>query len=81
MQKPNLFGLCRAFGDSQRNPSASAQLPYGIMVAQQVLVLLVRVRFLLGQHMEFVAERLRRKFVALVYAGSNPVKLPIREDA
>ena len=26
--------------------------------------------------MEFVAERLRRKFVALVYAGSNPVKLP-----
>ena len=27
-------------------------------------------------YMEFVAERLRRKFVALVYAGSNPVKLP-----
>lgn len=26
--------------------------------------------------MEFVAERFRRKFVALVYAGSNPVKLP-----
>ena len=25
--------------------------------------------------MEFVAERFRRKFVALVYAGSNPVKL------
>ena len=28
-------------------------------------------------YMEFVAERLRRKFVALVYAGSNPVKLPL----
>ena len=27
-------------------------------------------------YMEFVAERLRRKFVALVNAGSNPVKLP-----
>ena len=27
--------------------------------------------------MEFVAERLRRKFVALVNAGSNPVKLPL----
>ena len=27
--------------------------------------------------MEFVAERLRRKFVALVYAGSNPIKLPL----
>ena len=26
--------------------------------------------------MEFVAERFRRKVVALVYAGSNPVKLP-----
>ena len=26
--------------------------------------------------MEFVAERFRRKFVALVYTGSNPVKLP-----
>ena len=26
--------------------------------------------------MVFVAERLRRKFVALVYAGSNPVKHP-----
>ena len=26
--------------------------------------------------MEFVAERLRRKVVALVNAGSNPVKLP-----
>ena len=25
--------------------------------------------------MEFVAEWFRRKFVALVYAGSNPVKL------
>ena len=29
-----------------------------------------------GVYMEFVAERLRRKFVALVNAGSNPVKLP-----
>ena len=28
-------------------------------------------------YMEFVAERLRRKFVALVNAGSNPVKLPL----
>ena len=28
-------------------------------------------------YMEFVAERLRRKFVALVNAGSNPVKLPV----
>ena len=28
--------------------------------------------------MEFVAERFRRKVVALVYAGSNPVKLPRR---
>ena len=28
-------------------------------------------------YMEFVAERFRRKFVALVYAGSNPVKLPL----
>ena len=27
-------------------------------------------------YMEFVAEWFRRKFVALVYAGSNPVKLP-----
>ena len=27
-------------------------------------------------YMEFVAERFRRKFVALVNAGSNPVKLP-----
>lgn len=27
--------------------------------------------------MVFVAERLRRKFVALVYAGSNPVEHPI----
>ena len=27
-------------------------------------------------YMEFVAERFRRKVVALVYAGSNPVKLP-----
>ena len=26
--------------------------------------------------MEFVAERFRRKVVALVNAGSNPVKLP-----
>ena len=29
-------------------------------------------------YMEFVAERLRRKFVALVYAGSNPVEHPIK---
>ena len=29
-----------------------------------------------GVYMEFVAERFRRKVVALVYAGSNPVKLP-----
>ena len=29
-----------------------------------------------GVYMEFVAERFRRKFVALVNAGSNPVKLP-----
>ena len=28
-------------------------------------------------YMEFVAEWFRRKFVALVYAGSNPVKLPL----
>ena len=28
--------------------------------------------------MAFVAERFRRKVVALVYAGSNPVKLPRR---
>ncbi len=27
-------------------------------------------------NMVFVAERLRRKFVALVYAGSNPVEHP-----
>lgn len=27
-------------------------------------------------YMEFVAEWFRRKFVALVYAGSNPVRLP-----
>ena len=27
-------------------------------------------------YMEFVTEWFRRKFVALVYAGSNPVKLP-----
>ena len=27
-------------------------------------------------YMEFVAERFRRKVVALVFAGSNPVKLP-----
>ena len=75
------------------------------MVAQRVLVLLAKVRFLLGRqvkkqlhgvigsmpdfgsggggsnpsgacYMEFVAERFRRKVVALVYAGSNPVKLP-----
>ena len=31
-----------------------------------------------GNYMEFVAERFRRKVVALVYAGSNPVKLPRR---
>ena len=29
-----------------------------------------------GVYMEFVAERFRRKVVALVNAGSNPVKLP-----
>ena len=28
--------------------------------------------------MEFVAEWFRRKFVALVYAGSNPAKLPMK---
>ena len=79
--KRHIANVLNHIGSEGSNPSASAQLPYGITVAQQVLVLLVRVRLLLGQLMEFVAERLRRKFVALVYAGSNPVKLPIREDA
>ena len=74
--KRHIANVLNHIGSEGSNPSASALLPYGITVAQQVLVLLVRVRFLLGQHMEFVAERLRRKFVALVYAGSNPVKLP-----
>ena len=47
------------------------------MVAYQISVLEVVVRIHLEQFfMEFVAERLRRKFVALVNAGSNPVKLP-----
>ena len=74
--KRHIANVLNHIGSEGSNPSASAQLPYGITVAQQVLVLLVRVRLLLGQLMEFVAERLRRKFVALVYAGSNPVKLP-----
>ena len=48
------------------------------MVAYQIPVLEVVVRIHLEQFfMEFVAERLRRKFVALVNAGSNPVKLPL----
>ena len=34
------------------NPLASANLPYGIMVAQRVLVLLAKVRFLLGRQVK-----------------------------
>lgn len=34
------------------NPLASANLPYGIMVAQRVLVLLAKVRILLGRQVK-----------------------------
>ena len=51
-QKPSLLGLCRVSGDSHGNPLASANLSYGIMVAQLVLVLLAKVRFLLGRQVK-----------------------------
>lgn len=50
VQKPSLLGLCRVFGDSHRNPLASANLPYRITVVRQILDLQVVVRFHLGQH-------------------------------
>ena len=52
------------------------QQPYGITAVQQVLALLAKVRLLLGQQHGVCGRVVRRKFVALVYAGSKPVKLP-----
>ena len=47
------------------------------MVARQVLALQAVVQIHLGQQQGVCGRVVRRKFVALVYAGSIPAKLPI----